>query len=431
MRSTLFHIPVPETLGGWPFLGAGVLLAAWLAFSACLLMWLVWRQGFNADTRTYIPLIVIVALVIWLVLPQLTEPAGIPIRGYGVMVLLGIGAGLWLLSYRARRAGIDNDLVMSMAVWMIIAGLAGARLFYVVEYWDHFRRPTLTQSIGAILNLTQGGLVVYGALLAGLAVGFVFVRRHGLPVLAMADLVAPSLTLGLAFGRVGCFLNGCCYGGTCDLPWAVRFPAHSPPYFQQVQTGRLYGFELAGGVNDPPRVSYVVPRSDAARGGVHKGDLLVSIDGQKVATVGEARRLLVQSYDRPPTLVLRHSSGKRITWRLPEAPERSLRVHPVQLYSAVDALLLTLFLLAWDPYRRRQGELLAWTLTLHPISRYLQEVIRVDEASMFGTGLSISQLISIGLLFAGIGLWGYLLRQPSLKPPSEALRPGAVADRKA
>lgn len=420
MRSTLFHIPVPETLGGWPFLGAGVLLVAWLLFSACLLVWLVRRQGFNADTRTYIPLIVVVALVIWLVLPALVEPAGIPIRGYGVMVLSGIGAGLWLLSYRTRQAGIDHDLTMSMAVWMVIAGLVGARLFYVVEYWDHFRRPTLAQSIGAILNLTQGGLVVYGALLAGLGLGWVFVQRHGLPVLTIADLVAPSLTWGLAFGRVGCFLNGCCYGGTCDLPWGVRFPAHSPPYFQQVQTGRLYGFALDGEVNDPPRVSHVVPRSYAARGGLHKGDLLVSINGQSVATVGEARRLLLQSYDRSPTLVLRRTRGKHIFWSLPNPPSRSLRIHPVQLYSAVDALLLTLFLLAWDPYRRRQGELLAWTLTLHPISRYLQEVIRVDEASMFGTGLSISQLISIGLLLAGCGLWGYLLRQGSPKTPAKA-----------
>ncbi len=430
MRSTLFHIPVPETVGGWPFLGAGVLLAAWLLFCACLLVWLIRRQGFNADTRTYIPLIVIVALVIWLVLPALVEPAGIPIRGYGVMVLLGIGAGLWLLSYRARQAGIDHDLTMSMAAWMVIAGLVGARLFYVVEYWDHFRRPTLAQSIGAILNLTQGGLVVYGALLAGLGLGWVFVQRHGLPVLTMADLVAPSLTLGLAFGRVGCFLNGCCYGGTCDLPWAVRFPANSPPYSQQVQTGTLYGFELAGGLNNPPSVSQVVPGSDADHGGVHKGDLLVSIDGQRVATVGDARRLLLRSYDRPPTLVLRRAGGKRISWRLPAAPSRSLPIHPVQLYSAVDALLLTLFLLAWEPYRRRQGELLAWTLTLHPLSRYLQEVIRVDEASMFGTGLSISQLISIGLLLAGIGLWGYLLRRLPRETAAGASRPTAVAGRK-
>lgn len=415
MRSTLFHIPVPETVGGWPFLGAGVLLAIWLLLSACWLAWLVRRQGFNADTRTYLPLIVVVALVIWLVLPALVEPQGIPIRGYGVMVLLGIASGLWLLSYRARRAGVDHELTLSMAVWMIVAGLVGARLFYVVEYWEHFRRPTLGQSIGAILNLTQGGLVVYGALLAGLGLGWVFVVRHGLPLLTMADLVAPSLTLGLAFGRIGCFLNGCCYGGGCDLAWAVQFPPHSPPYLHQVQTGKLYGFELASGSNDPPRVVRVVAGGAAARAGVRAGDMLHTIQGQAVATVAEARRLLVRFYDELPRLELRRGN-QRIEWTLPPAPARSLRVHPVQLYSSIDALLLTLFLLAWDPYRKRHGELLAWTLTLHPISRYLQEVIRVDEASMFGTGLSISQLISIGLLLAGVGLWGYLLRQPPAAP---------------
>ena len=299
-----------------------------------------------------------------------------------------------------------------MAVWMIVAGLVGARMFYVVEYWEHFRRPTFGESLGAIINLTQGGLVVYGALVAGLGLGWLYVLRHGLPLLTMADLAAPSLTLGLAFGRVGCFLNGCCYGGTCDLPWAVRFPPHSPPYLQQVQTGRLFGMELAGGDDERPRVARVVPASAADRAGVRAGDMLESIEGQAVETVRDARRLLLRHYEELPTLVLRRPGGKRIRWMLPAPPLRSLRVHPVQLYSAIDALLLTLFLLAWEPFRRRQGELLAWMLTIHPISRYLQEVIRVDEASMFGTGLSISQLISMGLLLAGIGLWGYLLRRP-------------------
>jgi prolipoprotein diacylglyceryltransferase len=146
---------------------------------------------------------------------------------------------------------------------------------------------------------------------------------------------------------------------------------------------------------------------------LRKGDVLASVEGQPVGSVEEARRLLMQHYDDPPRLLLRRESGKRYSWTLPRPPAKSLHVHPVQLYSAIDALVLTAFLLAWDPYRRRQGELLAWMLTIHPISRYLQEVIRVDEASMFGTGLSISQLISLGLLLAGVALWWYLLRQPA------------------
>ncbi len=87
---------------------------------------------------------------------------------------------------------------------------------------------------------------------------------------------------------------------------------------------------------------------------------------------------------------------------------RSLPIHPTQLYSAIDATLLCLLLLAWTPFCRQHGEIIALTLMLHAISRFLLEVIRIDEASMFGTGLSISQLISVGMLTVGALLWGYL-----------------------
>ena len=94
------------------------------------------------------------------------------------------------------------------------------------------------------------------------------------------------------------------------------------------------------------------------------------------------------------------------------APQSSLPVHPAQLYSAVDALLLCLFLLAYYPYRRRDGEVFALMVTIHPIARFLQEIIRTDESAVFGTGLSISQNISLLMLVGAAGLWLYLTRLP-------------------
>jgi phosphatidylglycerol:prolipoprotein diacylglycerol transferase len=94
-------------------------------------------------------------------------------------------------------------------------------------------------------------------------------------------------------------------------------------------------------------------------------------------------------------------------------PARSLPVHPTQLYSAIHAGLLAWFLWSWYPFRRRDGEVFALLITIYPISRFLLEIIRIDESAVFGTGLSISQNISLALLASAVGLWIYLLRKPA------------------
>ena len=88
-------------------------------------------------------------------------------------------------------------------------------------------------------------------------------------------------------------------------------------------------------------------------------------------------------------------------------------LHPTQLYSAIDGVLLCLFLLAIYPYRRHDGETLAWLLTLHPISRFLLEVVGDDESGVLGTGLSIAKLIAWDLMLALAALWFYVRRQPA------------------
>jgi phosphatidylglycerol:prolipoprotein diacylglycerol transferase len=107
---------------------------------------------------------------------------------------------------------------------------------------------------------------------------------------------------------------------------------------------------------------------------------------------------------------LETDAGLRLVSPAPERTTHSLAVHPAQLYSALDGLLLTLLLLAFDPLKRRDGETFALLLSVHAVSRFLLEIVRIDEPSVFGTGLSISQNISIGMLAAGIGLFVYLER---------------------
>lgn len=413
MLQTLFHIP--ETLGGYSVFGAGLVLIVWAVGSVAMLAWLAWRQGFNSDTLSYIPLLLVVGAVIWKVLPAISEPGlGLPIRGYGVMMMLGVVSGIALAIRRGRQLGLDPDIVFSLALWGFVPGLLGARLFYIVEYWPEFQRPTLGATLAAIANLTQGGLVVYGALIGGMAGFAAYVYRRRLPLLATMDLAVPAMLVGLALGRVGCFLNGCCFGAACELPWAVEFPPSSPPHFTQLQRGQafLHGLRVPGNASQPPVIAEVLPGSKAERQGLASGEQIAAINGHAVPSAEAARRYLLEAESHGDHLLLETADGKSFSWPIVGEVPRARPIHPTQLYSAIEAALLCLFLLAYDPFRRRDGELLALLLTLHPINRFFLEFIRTDEPGQLGTALSIGQYVSLLLLACAAALWIYIFRQP-------------------
>lgn len=414
MLQDLCHIP--HQWLGLPVFGAGWLLILWAIVGTVLLVQLWRRQGWNADTRSYLPILIIIGLLIWLILPRLEDipeagpSKGLPIRGYGVMLLLGVLAGVALAVREARRVGLDPEIVISLCFHLFVAGIVGARAFYVIEYWPQFQRSSLPDTVGAILNVTQGGLVVYGSLIGATLGGLWFLRRHRLPTLALADLMAPSLLLGLALGRIGCFLNGCCYGGPCDVPHlCVTFPSHSEPYRHQRSLGQLHGFQIS---KDPAtgaaRVAAVEPGGPAAAAGLPVGAVLRTIDGHRVASFDEAQDTLRIA---PPELRLTTEQGPA-TIHLSALPARSRPVHPTQLYASVGAGILCWLLWCYYPFRRRDGEVFAMLLTLYPLVRYLEECIRVDEPGQFQTSLSISQWISMALLAAVVAMWVYILRQP-------------------
>ncbi|MEX1223868.1 MAG: prolipoprotein diacylglyceryl transferase family protein, partial [Pirellulales bacterium] len=298
MLQTLFTIP--SELFGLPVFGVGLLLAAWLLASGALIGWSVWRNGWGGETLTHLPVLVIVALAIIFVLPHLVVGDGVPIRGYGVMMLVGVIAGVGLAMQRAQAARIDPEQILSLAFWLFAAGIAGARLFHVIEYWEDRYYQTKDGSFDAVatfkqvINIPAGGLVVYGSLIAGSIALVWFVRRNKLPGLALCDLIAPSMVLGLAFGRIGCLLNGCCFGGVCEppLPWQVTFPQEAPPYGRQVEKGLLFGLQI--GESDErverettdgverfyrPRVDWVQPGSPAAEQGLTAGETIVAFNG--------------------------------------------------------------------------------------------------------------------------------------------------------
>jgi phosphatidylglycerol:prolipoprotein diacylglycerol transferase len=255
-------------------------------------------------------------------------------------------------------------------------------------------------------------LVVYGSVMGGAAAVLWFARRYRLPLLAIGDLLAPSMMLGLAFGRIGCFLNGCCWGGQCDpSALGVTFPQGSPPFVDQVKNGTLLDMRLERQSDGTYHVRNVEAGGLAARAGLQPGDEILQI---ALPEEDVFNRLRHGEEANAALLSLTLSDGRRISWELGDLPRRSAPVYPVQVFSSINAALICLFLWSSYPFRRRDGEVLAWMLTLYPITRFLLEWIRSDEASVLETGfkITISQTISLLILVAVTGLWIYLLRQP-------------------
>jgi phosphatidylglycerol:prolipoprotein diacylglycerol transferase len=431
MCQTLYWIPLE--IGGVPVFGFGLLLAAWVLVSLAIMVCLVRKQGFSADTWGYVPILAIVAAVIVWLLPMLCKPQGLPVRGYGVMMLVAVLAAVGLAAWRARRLGLDPEMIFSLGFWLFVPGIIGARAFYVAEYWSQQYWPIYGRPdggplalVGAVLNVAEGGLVVYGSLIGAAAGLLAFVWKHRVPLLALCDLIAPSLMLGLAIGRLGCLLNGCCFGEPCDLAWAVTFPPESPPYQSQVARGQMLGFSITGDPEAPPVVRSVDAGSGAAAAGLASGDQLAAVDGYPVPTIADAQATFERVFGAGKPIRLELSDGRSVVLPTPHVPARSLPIHPTQVYSSISALLICLLLLAYDPFRRRDGELIALMLTIYPANRFLLEVIRNDEGSFLGTRLTVSQNVSLAVLAAVLGLWVYVLHRPPGKAFERAA--GAAGD---
>ena len=162
--------------------------------------------------------------------PNALQLGPLTVHWYGVMLALAFLAGLWTAGRRAPRDGIAGEKIADAGLWLILGGIIGARTLYVVSYWDGlleaplFPRAPWTE----IFMVQRGGLVYYGGLVGATLAGIFYARVRKLPLWKMADIFTPSIALGYVFGRIGCLMNGCCYGRACDLPWAIRFPEDNP-----------------------------------------------------------------------------------------------------------------------------------------------------------------------------------------------------------
>ena len=447
MQQTLFYIP--SDLFGLPVFGVGLALAAlFIGVAVAAARRFSRTKKFDEEIGSFLGLLAVGGAVLVFIAPNVLEPQGFPIRGYGTFLLFAILAALGWVLLLAKQRGINADTVFSLCLWSVVSGLLGARLFYITEYWqdtfvfDPVGNLLFRETFFNIVNIARGGLVVYGSIIGGMAGAIIFMRRNRLPILSTLDFMAPALMLGIAIGRLGCLMNGCCFGGVCEWPWAITFPEGSPAHAHQVIKGETFydGLKFEdkrSGEDVFVVVREVQPNSNAEQAGLRPGMMLKGISGM---VDGRPQGWLVRSavgafeviYDlrrADPQGNLRfdvYIGGDQKTEKsffVAPTPVVVLPVHPTQIYSSFGAACICgvlFFLGRLSFFRRRSGLVFAAFLFLYSAGRFYIETLRVDEGSFLGTGLTVSQNICIFVFLTAVVLGTIVLRKRNSVPPAKA-----------
>jgi phosphatidylglycerol:prolipoprotein diacylglycerol transferase len=302
------------------------------------------------------------------------HPVILGLPAWGLLMGLGVLTVYLLAGRLARREGFHKDLVVDMTLIAVFGGAIGCRAMHVFEYWDVYSAAPWHE----MLRVDKGGMSWYGSFFTILPASWVYCRRKGVGFLAFVDLGTIFIPIGQLFGRVGCFLAGCCWGRQVPAdaalaPFAVRFPVGSPPWAAHVS--ELLGVEH------------------------------MSLQQLQAAYAG-----------LPPGL-----------------QEGSYAVLPVQLLMALAGALITGFFLWYYGRHRRHGQAFAATFTWLALSRFGFEFLRADNP-MIGA-LSQHQWISLASVGAGVALWlalarwGAVYAPASGQPPAPAEATGPAAGR--
>lgn len=201
---------------------------------------------------------------------------GLEVRWYALFLLAGMVAGLLLTRALAARVGLDPAWVWEAAPWVVLAAIAGARLYYVLLRADYF-----AQHPAEAINLRLGGMAFHGSLVAGVAAFVYLCRRDRQPVWAWTDVAVPGVALAQAVGRWGNWANQEAFGLPTALPWAVAIdPAHrTPPYADQATFHPTFLYESVFNLANAALLSWVAlrtPRSPSLRHGDTLGIYLVT-----------------------------------------------------------------------------------------------------------------------------------------------------------
>ncbi len=431
------------------------------------------------------------------------SPDGLPVYGFGAMLFVTFIVVTWWGSIRAKRIGMEPARFQDFAIWVFISGIIGARVLYMIQYAHQFPDRSVIGLLAAFFRIWEGGIIFYGSALGG-AIGYglfywFVMRRLNISGWRLADVVAPLLALGLAIGRIGCYLNGCCWGQVAceecvNVPLgAAHFPllpAHARVQLvAEKQLQSTTGFTIRPRDSDNPLadpravVAAVEPGSPAALAGIRRGDRVVQVNGRpngvvvefsageqaaayatalkaaggtEVPAPGGRLRILFDDFptylkariaadrespgitfsvgDRLDELVRDWPRGKselvlaverdgRVV-ELPPFTPRTVGLYPTQLYETVSMLLLVVFLLAYYPYRRHDGQLLVLVMLGYAVHRFINESLRIEP--VVGGGLTLSQWGSVVVFVAAVGIELFLWRtmpsrwqgEPQPAPPA-------------
>jgi phosphatidylglycerol:prolipoprotein diacylglycerol transferase len=302
------------------------------------------------------------------------------VKSYGLMMVVGFLAAVYVIRRLSRNITPDPQMITNASLYSLIAGVVGSRVFFVIHHFDLFKND-----FPRVFAIWQGGLELLGGVFGALVVLILYMRQHKLPVSRYLDILSIGLMLALAFGRIGCFLNGCCFGKPANLPWAVRFPYGSHPYISQAESDTAR--------NRPaPQLQLT-------------DDFFGYFDKDKVWLQE------LKPYDQLSPL-----QKNMVT----KGPYRCLPVHPTQLYSSADAAILALLLyLFWKRAQSAQqakavvrpltkpGYTFALMFILYGIARFFVEFLRDDNPFEYGwwtiyKGGTISQNLSIYMFVLGV-----------------------------
>lgn len=262
--------------------------------------------------------------------PTIVDIGPLPLHSYGLLLALSFFFGILLAARRAPSRGLNADLVYDTSLVIVFAAIIGARFLYVVFHLQDMH------SWVDVIAVWGGGLTMYGGVLGALAASWIYLRRRHVAFLRMADVVAPSLALGLGVTRVGCFLNGCCYGKPTTSIFGVQFPPDS------------FVSGLFGGA----------------------------------------------------------------------------AVHPTQVYSSLTGFTIMAFLLLVDRRPLPRGRLFALWLILDAAGRFVLDFFRYYEANVYvAGGLTVNQIIAIGLMLLGVMLFVRTSRSAAVPETSRSTPP--------
>ncbi len=315
---------------------------------------------------------------------------GIP--GYGLMLVLGFLGAIVLSRRICKKANENPEHLINFAVYAMLAGVLGARLFHVFHHWSYYSNKP-----GEILATWDGGLEFLGGFIGALGVMVIYFKLTKLPVLKFMDILAPALMLGLAFGRMGCTLNGCCFGAPTDQPWAIQFPVTVQKAKPKLGWKKSIITEYSIPLNyqlypdphrSPDKALLDLPDEYYDGWTDNHGHWVSNHD---IKNIPKSQRAQYVRYVKSP--------DKLSDDQLHDI--KMLPIHPAQTYSMLNALILCVILTFLFRYRKRNGQLFAIMLILYGPTRFVIESLRCDSP-LESWGLTISQTLGILSFICGI-----------------------------